>query len=124
MPYTVFDDSDFVELNGTDWYPNNDDGQNEGAVTLRYALQVSINTVAAQMIDMLTPQVAYDQLVNKLGFTHLVERTDDGNTDISYAGMALGQLTNGEQNQSRKCVRPTRAGAIRAYIRREEHIPE
>lgn len=95
MPYTVFDDSDFVELNGTDWYPNNDDGQNEGAVTLRYALQVSINTVAAQMIDMLTPQVAYDQLVNKLGFTHLVERTDDGNTDISYAGMALGQLTNG-----------------------------
>jgi penicillin-binding protein 1A len=66
-----------------------------GAVTLRYALQVSINTVAAQMIDMLTPQVAYDQLVISWASPHLVERTDDGNTDISYAGMALGQLTNG-----------------------------
>jgi penicillin-binding protein 1A len=94
MPYTVFDDSDFVKLKGTDWYPDNDDGKNEGSVTLRYALQVSINTVAAQMIDMLTPRAAYDQLVNKLGFTHLVE-DKDGMTDVSYAGMALGQLTEG-----------------------------
>jgi len=89
-PWTIFDDSDQVRLNGTDWYPNNDDGANDGGVTLRYALQVSINTVAAQMVDMLTPQVCYDQLVNKLGLTHLVD------TDVSYSGMALGQLTYGE----------------------------
>ena len=93
-PWTIFDDSDLVKLNGTTWYPNNDDSQNEGGVTLRYALQVSINTVAAQMIDMLTPQVAYDQLVNKLGFTHLV--ADGPLTDINYPGMALGQLSYGE----------------------------
>lgn len=95
MPYTIFDDSDFVQLNGTDWYPDNDDKKNEGAVTLRYALQVSINTVAAQMIDMLTPRVAYEQLVNNLGFTNLIEMNDKGQTDVSYAGMALGQLTEG-----------------------------
>jgi penicillin-binding protein 1A len=93
-PYTVFDDSDFVRLKGTDWYPDNDDKKNEGAVTLRYALQVSINTVAAQMIDMLTPRVAFDHLVNKLGFTNLIEEKN-GMTDVSYAAMALGQLTGG-----------------------------
>jgi len=94
-PWTIFDDSDLVKLKGTDWYPNNDDSQNEGGVTLRYALQVSINTVAAQMIDMLTPQVSYDHLVNKLGMTHLVDG-ENGYSDISYAGMALGQLSYGE----------------------------
>ena len=89
-PWTIFDDSEQVRLNGTDWYPNNDDNSNVGAVTLRYALQDSINTVAAQMVDILTPQVSFDQLVNRLGFTHLT----DG--DVTYAGMALGQLTYGE----------------------------
>ena len=89
-PWTIFDDSDQVRLNGTDWYPNNDDGANDGGVTLRYALQVSINTVAAQMVDMLTPQVSYDQLKNKLGLTHMTD------TDATYSGMALGQLDWGE----------------------------
>lgn len=95
MPWTVFDDSDLIKLQGTDWYPDNDDMENEGAVTLRYALQVSINTVAAQMVDMLTPQVCYDHLVNNLGLTNLVE-DENGFSDVSYAGMALGQLTYGE----------------------------
>ncbi len=89
-PWTIFDDSDQVRLKGTTWYPNNDDYQNDGGVTLRYALQVSINTVAAQMVDMLTPQVSYDQLKNKLGFTHMTD------SDVTYSGMALGQLTYGE----------------------------
>ena len=96
-PWTVFDDSDFVQLKGTSWYPNNDDSQNDGGVTLRYALQVSINTVAAQMVDMLTPEVSYRQLVDKLGFTCLVDGSDGGGfSDVSYAGMALGQLSYGE----------------------------
>ncbi len=90
-PWTIFDDSDQVRLNGTSWYPNNDDYGNDGGVTLRYALQVSINTVAAQMVDMLTPEVSFDQLKNKLGMTHMVEPND-----VSYSGMALGQLTYGE----------------------------
>lgn len=93
-PWTIFDDSDLVQLKGTGWYPNNDDSQNEGGVTLRYALQVSINTVAAQMVDMLTPQVSYDQLTNVLGFTHLVGEGEAN--DVTYSGMALGQLTYGE----------------------------
>ena len=94
-PWTIFDDSDFVQLKGTSWYPNNDDSQNDGGVTLRYALQVSINTVAAQMVDMLTPEVSYDQLVNNLGLTHLV-KDYNGFSDVSYSGMALGQLSYGE----------------------------
>ncbi|MBR6378212.1 MAG: hypothetical protein IKS05_10685, partial [Oscillospiraceae bacterium] len=43
------------------------------------------------MVDMLTPEVSFDQLKNKLGMTHMIEPND-----VSYAGMALGQLTYGE----------------------------
>jgi membrane peptidoglycan carboxypeptidase len=47
------------------------------------------------MIDTLTPEVSFDHLVNNLGFTHLV-RDYNGFSDVSYAGMALGQLSYGE----------------------------
>lgn len=51
----------------------------------------SLNTVAAQIVDILPggPQTSYDYLTQRLGVTSLV------NDDISYAPMALGQLTYG-----------------------------
>lgn len=93
-PYTTMYDSAAVKLEGTDWYPNNDNSKNEGHITIRYALQRSINTVAAQLIDMLTPQVSFDFLTQKLGFTSLVAE-GDGYSDIGYASMALGELSHG-----------------------------
>lgn len=94
MPYTTFYDGADVKLNGTEWYPNNDNGKNEGLVTIRYAIQRSINTVAAQVIDMLKPEVSYYFLKNKVGVSSLVDNKD-GFSDIDYAPLALGQLTNG-----------------------------
>lgn len=94
MPYTTFYDSAAVKLNGTDWYPNNDNSKNEGQITIRYALQRSINTVAAQLVDMIGPQTSYDFLTQKLGFTSLVDG-DDGISDVGYASMALGELSYG-----------------------------
>ncbi len=88
-PDTTVNDSPYIHLNGTDWYPHNDSYENYGMVTIYTALKWSLNTVAAQIIDKLTPQTAYNYLTERLGFTSLVP------DDASYSPMALGQLTNG-----------------------------
>jgi len=88
-PNTLVNDASYLHLSGTSWYPSNDGGGNFGIVSIYEALQYSLNTVAAQIVDKLTPQVCYDYLQNNLGVTSLVP------DDASYAPMALGQLTNG-----------------------------
>ncbi len=88
-PDTLVNDSPNIRLDGTDWYPHNAGYEQLGVITIYTALQHSLNTVAAQIVDKLTPQTSYDYLTQRLGFEHL---TPD---DISYSPMALGQLTNG-----------------------------
>lgn len=88
-PSTEVDDSPDIMLSGTSWYPHNDSYQNYGVLTIFEALQYSLNTVAAQIVDKLSPQVCYNFLTERLGFTTLVP------DDASYAPMALGQLTYG-----------------------------
>ena len=86
---TLVNDSADVRLSGTSWYPRNAPNSYSGIITIRTALQLSKNTVAAQIVDKLTPAESYQYLVNKLGFTSLVE------SDADYAPMALGALTVG-----------------------------
>ena len=88
-PDTLVNDASYITLSGTSWYPQNDGGGNYGIVTIFQALQYSLNTVAAQIVDKLTPETCYNYLTTKLGVTSLVP------DDCSYAPMALGQLTNG-----------------------------
>ena len=88
-PTTLVNDWANLHLSGTDWFPANDGNQYYGTVTIHQALQYSLNTVAAQIIDKLGPQTAYNFLTTKLGFTSLVP------DDASYAPMSLGQLTHG-----------------------------
>ncbi len=78
-----------VSLSGTTWYPRNAGGGYRRIITVRQALVSSINTVAAQIVDKLTPAASYEYLVNKLGVTSAIP------ADSAYAPMALGQLTNG-----------------------------
>ncbi len=89
-PYTTFNDAPNIKLAGTDWYPDNDTFENYGLVTVRYAITKSLNTIAAQIMEKITPSKAYNFLQEKYGITSLVPGADD-----SYAPMALGQLTNG-----------------------------
>ena len=91
-PETTVMDSPNVVLNGIDWLAANDSRSYMGLVTIYTALQYSINTVAAQIVDILPqgPQTSYDYLVNHLGFTSLVPEHD-----IAYAPMSLGQFYNG-----------------------------
>lgn len=86
---TLVNDSPDIQLSGTNWYTTNSPNRYDNIITIRYALQQSKNTVAAQIIDKLTPQEAYDYMVEKLGFVNLVEQ------DRNYSPMALGSLTYG-----------------------------
>ena len=90
-PDTLIMDSQGISLRGTSWFPMNDDRQSYGTVSIFSALQYSLNTAAAQIVDKLPmgPQTSYDYLTTRLGVTSLVP------ADCDYAPMALGQLTNG-----------------------------
>jgi len=90
-PSTLVDDSPNIALSGTSWYPANDSNRNYGVVNIYTALQYSLNTVAAQIVDKLPmgPTTSFDYLTSRLGVESLL------NADCDYAPMALGQLTNG-----------------------------
>ena len=90
-PATVVDDSGNITLSGTSWYPANDSNTHYGIVTIYNALQYSLNTVAAQIVDKLPqgPTTSYDYLTSRLGVESLIP------SDCDYAPMALGQLTHG-----------------------------
>lgn len=87
-PDTLFLDAADVKLSGTDWFPKNDSGKNYGVVTVRYGLVRSLNTVAAQVMDALTPDASYVFLTETLGMDLEPE-------DRDYAPLAAGQLTVG-----------------------------
>ena len=84
---TLVNDSPDVALNGTWWYPRNSGGY-DGIITIWDALVRSKNTVAAQVLDKLTPNVSFEYLTDRMGF-QLVE------ADRDYAPLALGQFTYG-----------------------------
>ncbi len=88
-PATLVNDGEDIYLSGTSWYPSNDSGGHMGIITIYEALQYSLNTVAAQIVDKIGVNTSYDYLTNHLGFTSLVA------ADCDYAPMALGQFTNG-----------------------------
>lgn len=87
-PDTVFLDAPDIQLKGTDWFPKNDDWKNRGPVTIRTGITSSLNTIAAQVMDELTPKRSYAFLTETL---HM--RLEESDQD--YAPLATGQLTVG-----------------------------
>ena len=87
-PYSVVTDMPVFNNDGSAW-PRNENRTYAGQTTIMEGVADSTNTVAVQVLKMLTPQSAYNFMTEKLGFTTL---EDD---DINYAPMALGGLTNG-----------------------------
>ena len=86
---TTYEDEPDIKLLGTTWYPKNADRKYSGVITVRYAIQQSKNTVAAQVLDQLTLEVSYDFLKNKVNFESLEPE------DMVYSALALGQQTYG-----------------------------
>lgn len=86
---TKFNDSPNVVLSGKpDWLPRNDSGGHSGIMTVKTAITRSINTVAAQILDKVTPAASYKFATEKLGLSLRPEDND-------YAPLALGGLTVG-----------------------------
>ena len=101
-PATVIDDSPYsFDGDGGSPWPVNSYGYYRGLTNVYNGLQDSINTLAVKVLANYTsPQVAYDFLVNNLGFStdHLVVQEERNGTvfsDIGLAQLALGGLTDG-----------------------------
>ena len=96
---TTFNDAPYNWPN-TSQPVRNANRQYGGLTTVRKAIQNSTNIVAAKTMEVVTPQVSYNYLLN-LGFTTLVDRqvNADGSvySDIQYP-TALGGITNGVTN--------------------------
>ncbi|MBR1525004.1 MAG: transglycosylase domain-containing protein [Lachnospiraceae bacterium] len=96
---TVTVDEPFNYANGrpvSNWYSSG----YKGPVTLRYAIEQSMNIIAVKTLTDITPQVGFDYLL-KFGFTTLVDNEvqSDGSimSDVQQA-LALGGITHGVKN--------------------------
>ena len=81
------------------WPKNYSTSGNYGAWSGEYnfayeCLNRSLNTTAAQIIEMLTPSAAFNFLKNDVKLSTLVTY-EDGRTDIARSPMSVGALTNG-----------------------------
>lgn len=72
------------------WPQNYSKSYTHQPMTVQYAIQQSINTVPAQIVNILTPQVCYDTLKNKFQVSTLHELDA-----TSLSAMALGGMTTG-----------------------------
>jgi len=87
-PDSIYNDNPGVQLLGTTWLPRNASRSYSGLITVRTALRNSVNTVAAMVLDQLTPSVSYSFMRDILGFNL-------SPADADYAPLAAGQLTHG-----------------------------
>ncbi|MCQ2452861.1 MAG: PBP1A family penicillin-binding protein [Oscillospiraceae bacterium] len=88
-PQTHIEDGKDVKLNGTSWMTLNFDYSYMGIITIEQALKYSINTVAAQLVDKLSPSVSFEFVRSKAGISTLTIE------DMDYAPMAVGALSYG-----------------------------
>ena len=93
MPFYVLDDSpiSYKAGNGSVWSPQNYDGNYRGLITMRTAVQYSINTYAVQLLDQVGIRTAFD-FGRSLGL-ELVDTP--GTNDLGLAPLSLGGLTHG-----------------------------
>ncbi len=71
------------------WYPVNWYGSFWGNITVKYALERSVNTIPVYLVDLLTPKASYDFLTQKLGVTTL------NSNDINYSPLGMGGTNGG-----------------------------
>ena len=82
---------------GTKWPKNYNQSRptDAGMTVIDKAIQSSMNTVPAQLLQTMTPQRSFDFLTGSLKLSSLVTSDNKGNTDIDYAPMGLGGMTKG-----------------------------
>jgi len=70
-------------------------GNANSFVTVQYALQVSYNTVPAQLVKRLGIKPCFDFLVDDLNFSTLITDEDDPNYDGNYSSICVGGVSEG-----------------------------
>lgn len=70
--------------------PNNWYHSYKGGMLLPDAIEWSANATAAQVMNMISPEAAYNQVVTLQGFTHLNEKDK-----VNTGGLSIGGLTGG-----------------------------
>lgn len=92
MPYYVLNDAPIsFKMGNTVWTPKNYDGKHRGPISMRTAVQWSINIYAIQMLDRVGIRKSFD-FGRSLGLP-LVD--SPGTNDLSLAPLSLGGLTHG-----------------------------
>ena len=94
---TIYKDEKYAYADGTQ--VRNATGRYLGDITIRKAIEQSVNVVAVKTLTEVTPQAGYDQLL-KFGFTTLADSEEINGkvyTDISQP-LALGGITHGVTN--------------------------
>lgn len=71
------------------WTPVNWYKSYWGKITVKYALERSVNTIPVQLVDQLTAQKSYDFLTQKLGFKNLTQY------DVNYSPLGMGGTNGG-----------------------------
>lgn len=90
---TTFEDSPItiVEDGQTrEWPMNYTNTYTRAPMTVQYALQQSVNTIPAKLVNIMTPQVCYKTLKDKFQISTL-----DPMDEVSKSAMALGGMTYG-----------------------------
>lgn len=79
------------EGTGIRQWPDNygNEGNNNSLMPVWEAVRYSRNTIAVRVCQLITPQSAYNQLTQNLGFTTITQN------DIAYSPITLGALTSG-----------------------------
>lgn len=99
-PNSLIEDSSIRLTDGT-LYPTSNAGKKPTGeqVTVNYGLQQSLNTVAVQVLQRVSPQYSFNFLQERFGITSLEEgyttSTGKYKTDLALAPLACGGLTRG-----------------------------
>ncbi len=92
MPFFPLNDAPLsIQVGNKVWSPENYDGNYRGLITMRTAVQYSINTYSVQMLDKLGIRRGFD-FAKSLGL-QLVD--SPGVNDLALAPLSLGGLTHG-----------------------------
>lgn len=78
-----------VYYNNNTWRPVNWYRYYKGPVTVKYALEISMNTIPVYLVDLLTKQGSYDFLTDNVGLKNLTDK------DMDYAPLGMGGTNGG-----------------------------
>jgi penicillin-binding protein 1A len=117
----IIDEPLEVIVNGRPWRPQNYDAKYRGEITLRTALEESVNTVAVQLVQRLGAGNVF-ALAKRMGLENLVaegERNDLGPAPLALGGLTKGvtllELTGAYTSIANQGIRSKPFGIFRVY---------